>query len=292
MQKHTLVEAHPWTQPWWYATGENVWVLLFIITIHVAAIIGLILYPIPSLPSLATSLILVCLGGIGTSVCYHRTLAHKALRLHPVLEQILICFAIFNGSGAPLQWTANHRQHHAKADTLDDVSSPRHGGFWWAHLRWLYQWPGSDIKRWCPDMARPRYTIWQKLQVPIVFLSLMSGFVFGWEGFFWMGALRLVYSLHFQCFVNSLLHLSPDAPLGEDSSRNLWWLGPLQFTAWGENWHQNHHTDASSAKFSRHWWQIDIGWYLIKGFSALRLASDVRVRRSDREPRSPVTAGS
>lgn len=292
MPKDTLVEAHPWTQPWWYATGENVWVFIFIVTIHVAAVIGLILYPIPSLSTLLASLLFLGLGGAGTSVCYHRSLAHKALRLNPVLEQILIFFAVFNGSGAPLQWAANHRQHHAKADTVDDVSSPRHGGFWWAHLRWLYQWPGSDIKRWCPDMARPRYNVWQKLQIPIVALSVVSGFVMGWEGFFWVGAIRLVYSLHLQCFVNSLLHLSPGVPLGEDSSRNLWWLGPLQFTAWGENWHRNHHMDAHSAKFSRNWRQIDIGWYTIKVFSLLGLARDVRVRHSDRQTQKAVSVNS
>jgi fatty-acid desaturase len=58
----------------------------------------------------------------------------------------------------------------------------------------------------------------------------------GWEGFFWIGAIRLVYVLHFQMFVNSLLHMTPGLHEGVDSSRNLWWLGPLQLGAWGEDW--------------------------------------------------------
>jgi fatty-acid desaturase len=77
-------------------------------------------------------------------------------------------------------------------------------------------------------------------------------------------------------FVNSLLHLTPGLPEGVDSSRNLWWLGPLQLGAWGENWHRNHHADANAARFGRRWWQVDVGWYVIRGLKAIKLASDVK----------------
>jgi stearoyl-CoA desaturase (delta-9 desaturase) len=79
-----------------------------------------------------------------------------------------------------------------------------------------------------------------------------------------------------QCFVNSLLHLKPGLPEGVDSSQNIWWLGPLQVTAWGENWHGNHHEKPASACFSRHWWQVDIGWYVIRSLEAVGLARNVR----------------
>jgi stearoyl-CoA desaturase (delta-9 desaturase) len=193
-----------------------------------------------------------------------------------VVENILIFFTIFNASGEPMGWVANHRHHHAKADTVEDVSSPRHGGFWWAHIRWIYQWAGSEIRRWCPDLDKRRYRIWRRLQIPIITLSVFSGIALGWQAFFWIGAIRLVYVMHFQMFVNSLLHLTPGLPEGIDSSRNIWWLGPMQLGAWGENWHKNHHSEANSARFGRRWWQIDIGWYVILGLEALMLASDVK----------------
>jgi fatty-acid desaturase len=203
--------------------------------------------------------------------------------LNPVAENVLIFFTIFNASGAPLTWVERHRNHHAKADTTEDISSPRHGGFWWAHIRWVYQWSGSEVRRWCPDLDKPRYRIWRPLQIPIIILSIFSGLAMGWEGFFWIGAIRLVYVLHFQMFVNSLLHMTPGLPEGVDSSRNLWWLGPLQLGAWGENWHRNHHGDANSARFGRRWWQTDIGWYVIRGLKSLRLASDVRLPKEFRK---------
>jgi stearoyl-CoA desaturase (delta-9 desaturase) len=199
--------------------------------------------------------------------------------LNPVVENVLIFFTIFNASGEPIGWVANHRHHHAKSDTAEDVSSPRHGGFWWAHIRWVYQWPGSDVRRWCPDMDKRGYRVWRRLQIPIIALSVCSGLIFGWEAFFWVGSIRLVYALHFQMFVNSLLHMTPGLPDGADTSRNIWWLGPLQLGAWGENWHRNHHSDANAARFGRRWWQIDFGWYVIAGLKALKLASDVRPTR-------------
>jgi len=216
---------------------------------------------------------------VGTSVCYHRALSHRSLKLNPIVENILIFLTIFNASGEPMGWVANHRHHHAKADTAEDVSSPRHGGFWWAHIRWVYQWSGSEVRRWCPDLDKRRYRVWRKLQIPIIALSILSGLALGWEGFFWLGAIRLVYVLHFQMFVNSLLHMTPGLPEGADTSRNIWWLGPLQLGAWGENWHRNHHSDANAARFGRRWWQIDLGWYVIRGLKALKLASDVRPSR-------------
>lgn len=277
MSQPSLVERHPWTLPWWKTEGSNYWVLAYIVIIHVLSIIGLVLYPLPGWGPFLVSLGLACLGGLGTTVGYHRALAHRAVALHPAVEQVLIFFAVFNGSGSPETWIANHRNHHANSDTINDVSSPRHGGFWWAHLRWLYQWPASSMDKWCPDLIKSRYLFWSRLQTPLIVVSILFGYLlYGWAGLFWIGAMRLAYCLHMQAFVNSLLHLK-QVQGDEESARNIWWLGPLQLTAWGENWHENHHSYPASARFSRRWWQVDIGWYTIRLLEALGLASKVRV---------------
>ena len=52
--------------------------------------------------------------------------------------------------------------------------------------------------------------------------------------FFWLGAIRLVFALHGQCFVNSVSHLRPGTREGEDSSRNVPWLA-LWHGLQGEN---------------------------------------------------------
>jgi stearoyl-CoA desaturase (delta-9 desaturase) len=242
--------------------------------IHILAITGLVLFPLPSVPVLGLSLLLACLGGLGTTIGYHRLLTHRALKVNRWIEQWLIFWAMFNGSGHPVSWVAYHRHHHSHTDTPEDISSPKQGGFWWAHLRWLYQSNPADRQRWCPELNRAPYKAWKFAEAPVLLLSLGSGLALGWQGFFWIGAIRLVYSLHMQCFVNSLTHL--DHSDKGDSSKNVWWLGPLQLTAWGENWHRNHHSSIGSARLGWHWWQVDIGWYFIRMLEAIGLASNVR----------------
>ncbi len=275
----TAIKAiRPWEQPFWKPARGKVVIFLYLILIHVLAVIGLVLFPLPSLKVLTLTLLLTALGGLGTSVCYHRLLAHRTLKVNKGVEPLLIFCAMFNGSGAPASWVAYHRQHHYRADTPEDISSPKHGGFWWAHLRWLYQSAPADWQKWCPELGRGTYKFWTSLEGPVILLSLCSGLVFGWQGFFWAGAIRLVYSLHMQCFVNSLTHLGHSE--NGDSSKNIWWLGPLQLTAWGENWHMNHHSNAGSARLGLRWWQMDIGWYFIYALEAVGLANNVKRPRT------------
>jgi fatty-acid desaturase len=261
--------------PWWRTTKDDFLVLPWVILIHVTAVVGLILVPFPGWRVLLGAIALAWIGGIGTTVCYHRALAHKALRLHPYVTAILTFFAVFNGSGLPVSWVASHRAHHAYADTEQDVSSPVWHGFWWAHLRWLWQCETPSVVRFCPELDRPLFRIWRPLQPTILAISYFSGLYFGLAAFFWLGAIRLVFSLHAVCFVNSICHRNPDAPAGEDSSRNVQWLGLMQFFQ-GENWHHNHHERPAMARLGRDWRQPDVGYVVICALEKIGLVSDVR----------------
>ncbi|TAH35413.1 MAG: acyl-CoA desaturase [Planctomycetota bacterium] len=249
--------------------------MFWILLIHAVSVVGLVLYPFPGWGVLAGAYALMMLGGLGTSVCYHRALAHRSLRLNRAVEFVMTALAIFNSSGAPATWTANHRLHHAKTDTDGDISSPRVGGFWWSHLRWLWQAVQSPVDRWAPDLNTPYYRFWNRWQVPILALSFFVGLPFGWPAFFWLGAIRLVVGLHGQAFVNSVAHMKKGVKMGEDSSRNIWWLGFYQ-SFLGENWHGNHHAKPASARLGWSWRQPDLGWYVIWTLEKLGLASKVR----------------
>lgn len=271
--------APGWEWPWWRTTHHDRMVLPWFVLIHLTALAGLILFPLPGWRLLAGALALSWIGGIGTTVCYHRALAHRALKLNPWTEAVLTFFAVFNGSGQPLTWVASHRIHHANADTADDVSSPAWHGFWWAHLRWLWQAEAPAIGKFCPDMARPSYRVWQMFQAPILALSFFGGAYFGFAAFFWLGAIRLVFSLHAQCFVNSVCHTEPNTPIGEDSSRNVRWLAPIHLFQ-GENWHRNHHARPALARLGRNWNQPDVGYAVICLLEKLGMASEVRRARA------------
>jgi fatty-acid desaturase len=271
-----IARPHEW--PWWRTTRHDFIILPWVVLIHLTAAVGLILFPLPGWRILLGAIALAWMGGIGTTVCYHRSLAHRALRLNPVVRSILIFFAMFNGSGSPISWTASHRVHHAHADTPQDVSSPAHG-FWWAHLRWLWQAEAPSVEHYCPDLDSFSYRIWRPLQPFILTLSYFGGLYFSPAAFFWLGAIRLVFSLHAQCFVNSICH-NPDGLLaGTDSSRNVRWLALMHFFQ-GENWHRNHHDRPALARLGRGWLQPDIGYAIVCMLESLGLVSEVRRSRT------------
>lgn len=263
----------PWRRSWfWVAPGE--WpTFLWIALIHVCAAVGLVLLPGPSPAVLAGALALAVLGGLGTTVCYHRVLSHRALRLHPVVEHLLIFSACFNGSSHPLNWVASHRQHHAHSDRPGDVSSPRLGGFWWSHLRWLWQAPRPDQQRWCRDLQSARYRFWTVANIPVVATSLLFGLFFGPVAWLWLGPLRLVWSLHAQCTINSISHMGEKNAVG-DYSRNVAWLTPIVLGI-GENWHLNHHVSPGRAQIGLRS-QLDLGWLVIRALQSVGLAGPAR----------------
>src|SRR6185295_12284447 len=224
MDAAEMAKHQPWKQPWWRPTRGDELFLVWIVLIHAGAIAGLILTPVPGWPVFLVAAGLHFLGGLGTTVCFHRAITHKSLKLHPVVRNLLTFFAMLNGSGSPLSWAANHRLHHAKSDTPEDVSSPRVGGFWWSHLRWLWQAGAAPVTKYCKDLNTPAYQMWNPVQIPIIALGFLLGAPFGLAAFFWLGPIRMAFALHAQCFVNSACHMRKNAAEGEATALNLRWL--------------------------------------------------------------------
>ena len=270
----------PWQRPWYWCAAGEITTLAWIISIHLAALAGAILLPLPPWPVLAAAAGLLFLGGLGTTLAYHRALAHAGARLNPVVEQILLFCAVLNGSGTPRSWVTFHRHHHKHSDTDQDISSPDHG-MWWAHLRWLWQAPRVQSATYAPDMFKLRYRIWDVLLYPTLALSLFGGLILtpwlGWElalaSAVWLGPVRLVWALHTQCTVNSVCHLGAREEHG--TGRNVRWLALIHLFQ-GENWHANHHRDPGRARLGLAWHQIDLGWYSLLALRAVGLAKRVR----------------
>ncbi|HVR60451.1 MAG TPA: fatty acid desaturase [Polyangia bacterium] len=270
-----MAKLRPWTRPWWRPTPGDGPTFFWMVLIHVGAVVGLVLTPLPGWPVVVAAAALHFLGGLGTTVCYHRAITHKSVKLHPAVRQVLTFFAMLNGSGSPLSWAAYHRLHHAKSDTPEDISSPRVGGFWWSHLRWLWQAGSPPIQKYCREIDRPSYRNWERVQIPLLALSLLGGLPFGLAAFFWIGPIRLVWALHAQCFVNSVCHMRKTASPDEATAKNVPWLALLHAFQ-GENWHQNHHDRPGSARLGLSPAQLDVGWYTILLLEKLGLATDVR----------------
>src|SRR5437899_3685094 len=129
MELTATQQERPWDRPFWKPVHGKEGVFTYLVLIHVLAVIGLILFPIPSLKVVGMTVLSIALGGLGTTVCYHRMLAHKTVKTNKFVEQFLIFWAIFNGSGHPASWVAYHRLHHSVTDTPEDISSPTQAGF-------------------------------------------------------------------------------------------------------------------------------------------------------------------
>ena len=179
MSQVATAQARPWDRPFWKPVRRKEGVFAFLVLIHTLAIIGLILFPLPSLKVFGLAALFVAFGGLGTTVCYHRMLAHKTLKTNRFIEQVLIFWAVFNASGHPASWVAYHRLHHSTTDTPNDISSPA--------ARRLLVGPSSLAvsnaagrpKRWAPEVNRGVYKIWGYAETPVIILSIFIGPILG-----------------------------------------------------------------------------------------------------------------
>ena len=62
-------------------------------------------------------------GVLGITLCYHRTLTHRSLRMRKPLEYFLAICGTLAMQGDPINWVATHRKHHAHADREGDPHS-------------------------------------------------------------------------------------------------------------------------------------------------------------------------
>ena len=96
--------------------------------------------------------------------------------------------------------------------------------------------------------------------------------------------------------VNAIGHHFGRRPY-DNNAGNLQWLA---FVTAGEGLHNNHHAKPTAAKLSHRWFEIDLGWWLIKTLTWLRLArlrvmsgTGVRGQRPAARPaRAPAPAAS
>lgn len=220
-------------------------------------------------------------GALGVTLCYHRVLTHRSLRLRKPIEY---CFALFGTlalQGDPIRWVAVHRKHHAHADHDGDPHNIALG-FKWAHVDWLYRhniaYPTEDeIARFAPDLyADPFYRALSYLALPLQLgLALALFFAGGWAWLVWGTFVRLVFSYHTTWFVNSAAHmLGYRTYRTTDRSTNCWWVALLSF---GEGWHNNHHAFPFSARHGLRWFEVDMTWWHVKALEFLRLADRIRI---------------
>jgi sn-1 stearoyl-lipid 9-desaturase len=254
---------------------------LGLIGIHICALAAFLpgLFHWPVLVVLAA--ISYFTGALGITLCYHRTLTHRSLRLRKPLEYFLAICGTLALQGDPIRWVAVHRKHHAHADREGDPHSI-HLGFKWAHVDWLYRDNAAlpseeEVRRYAPDLyAQPFYRALAWLAFPLqIALGLLLFALGGWAFVVWGIFVRLVISYHSTWLVNSAAHmLGYRTFYTGDRSTNCWWVALISF---GEGWHNNHHAFPFSARHGLRWFEIDMTWWHVKLLAFLRLADHIKI---------------
>ncbi len=208
---------------------------------------------------------------------YHRYFSHRAYSTGRVFQFVLAFLSQTSTQKSVLWWAAKHRHHHRHSDTPRDVHSPRHKGFIYSHVGWIFarKHDKADLTK-VADLARFPELMWLHRweQLPSVCLALLSFLLGGWPGllvgFFWSTV--LVY--HATFCINSLAHVhGRQRYVTGDDSRNNWLLA--LFTM-GEGWHNNHHAYQSSVWQGFRWWEIDLTGYILSALSWLGLVWNLR----------------
>jgi stearoyl-CoA desaturase (delta-9 desaturase) len=227
------------------------------------------------------AVLLYLTGGLGVTLCFHRALTHRGMRMRKPLEYALAILGTLALQGDPIRWVGTHRKHHAHSDSKGDPHD-RNGGFRWAHIRWLTQKndampTGEELQRYTPDLhAQKFYRALTHLHLPLqVALGVLLFALGGWTWVIWGIFVRLVLAYHITWLVNSAAHSTGYRTYRTgDLSTNCWWVALL---AWGEGWHNNHHAFPYSARHGLKWFELDLTWWSIKLLAFLRLADRVRI---------------
>lgn len=201
-------------------------------------------------------------GCIGVSITLHRYLSHKSFKTKDIFIKFGTLCASLGMIGSPLAWVAVHREHHHYSDTEKDPHSPSFKKFY--KVQWLSMFETVNI-RYIKDLFKDDFQVWVHnyyyliniVYVSILFLIDPFAVVYAWlfPGFIlWnMGSL-----------VNTLNHLYGSRPYKtKEKSTNHWLTGIFVF---GEGWHNNHHNNPKNPRFGEKWYEIDLGYYIIKLF--------------------------
>jgi stearoyl-CoA desaturase (delta-9 desaturase) len=208
---------------------------------------------------------------------YHRYFSHRAYATSRAFQFVLAFLAQSTAQKSVLWWAAKHRHHHLHSDTEHDVHSPRHKGFVYSHVGWIFarKHDATDLVK-VGDLASYPELMWlHRLEIlPATVVAVLCFLLAGWSGlvvgFLW----STVLLYHATFCINSLAHVhGRKRYVTGDDSRNNWLLA---FFTMGEGWHNNHHAYQSSVRQGFRWWEIDVTYYLLKGLSFLGIVWDLK----------------
>jgi stearoyl-CoA desaturase (delta-9 desaturase) len=212
------------------------------------------------------------------TIYLHRHQTHRALTLHSSISHFFRFWLWLTTGMVTGEWVAIHRKHHATTDIEGDPHSPVVLGIkkvFWEGAE-LYRKACDDtamIKKYShgtPDDWIERNLYKRHSSKGILLMLLIDILLFGLPGISIWAIQMMWIPVWAAGVVNGIGHFWGYRNFEcQDAATNIF---PWGFWIGGEELHNNHHTFASSAKFSVKWWEFDLGWLYIRCLSFLGLA--------------------
>jgi fatty-acid desaturase len=232
---------------------------------------------------IAVTLVMTHITIVGVTVYLHRYSAHRSLELHPALKHFFRFWLWMTTGQNTREWTAIHRKHHAKCETVDDPHSPVIKGLSTV-LRTgaeLYQQEAKNpdtlriYGKNCPDDWIERNLYSRYTFGGVILMALIDLALFGVIGITIWAIQMMWIPVWAAGVINGLGHAVGYRNFEcRDAATNLL---PWGILIGGEELHNNHHTYPNSAKLSVRAWEFDMGWAWIQLFSLFGLAKVQRV---------------
>jgi stearoyl-CoA desaturase (Delta-9 desaturase) len=229
--------------------------------------------------ALAFAVITGHFSGIFVSIYLHRAMAHRSVVLRPIAS-IPMRIWLWLGTGmVTKEWIAVHRKHHSFVDVEGDPHSPFLLGitrvvFGGVHYYSKAIKDQAMVEKYgvgAPSdwIERNIFTRFKRLGIIITFFIDQALFP-GILGLMIWGIQMIWIPLFAAGVVNGIGHWFGYRNFKiQDQSRNF---VPWGILLAGGELHNNHHADLGSARFSRRWWEFDIGWMYIKILQLMGLA--------------------
>ncbi len=229
---------------------------------------------------LGTIVVTLCFGH---SVGMHRRLIHSSFQCPLWLEYLCVYLGTLVGMAGPIgtirthdfrDWAQRQRDCH---DYFCHRRSFWHDAWWQLHCVLILDRPPEF--RLEPRLAKDRFyafleRTWMEQQLPWAVLFFVVG---GWGWFIWGICARVCVSVVGHWLVGHFAHRRGDQSwIVEGAAAQGYDIRIAGLVSMGESWHNNHHAFPGSAKLGLFPGQVDPGWWLIKSFEFLGLATAIK----------------
>ena len=229
---------------------------------------------------LVTSAVTLCFGH---SVGMHRRLIHASFQCPRWLEHVCVYLGTLVGMAGPVGMTRSHdmRDWAQRQPGCHDYFCHRkpfwHDAWWQLHCELVLDRPPAFVLE--PRIANDRLHMfvertWMGQQLPWALLFFALG---GWSWVIWGVCVRVAVCVIGHWLVGHYAHRQGGQNwVVEGATAQGYNVDIAGLISMGESWHNNHHAFPGSAKLGLFPGQVDPGWWLIKTFQALGLASDIK----------------